>query len=395
MHERAREAVEPPTPPTNPSSDADAPDPRLSAGHTIKSPTSLPHQTSRFPLLFPEWPFRDLALVLGDPNRPDAVKPGKSFQPDDISDLETTQAVLQDLGLRVTLFQDHSHLIDALRDFAARPRVFALNFCDNGYCNNAAQELHIPALLEMLGIPYSGAGPAALARCYDKFSVGRTATALGVPAPQERVIQPGDTDLADISDNWACFPAFLKLNAADNSFGIMPESLVKSRRELLDTLKLFRTRYPEKAILLQEFLGGREHRLWLIGNPGTGFVFLPIAERAFINADSPYVTYYYKYNPLAEQASPAFRSRTCTLDAEKQAWLQRACVTLFTCFGCRDYATFDFREDAEGVPKILDVNPNPSWDRNSMINDNDEKAGYVYPDALRFLIASAQARYVS
>ena len=261
--------------------------------------------------------------------------------------------------------------------------------------NNPAQELHVPALLEMLAIPYSGAGPAALARCYDKFSVGRTAAALGVSAPVERVIWPEETDLGAISASWAIFPAFLKLNAADNSFGIMPESLVNDARELLQSLELFRTLYPEKTILLQEFLQGREYRLCLLGNSRTGFVFLPIAERTFTNADSPYVTYYYKYNPLAEQASAAFRSRPCTLPPEKQQWLHRACITLFGYFGCRDYATFDFREDAHGTPKILDVNPNPSWDKNSMINSNDEAAGYFYPDALRFLIASAQARYAA
>jgi D-alanine-D-alanine ligase len=395
MRERVQEDVEPPStlPPLFSST--------TSRSHTL-SPQDLAspgavlpmHRKMRFPALLQNWPFATVGLLVGDPKRPDAVKPGKHFQPDDLSDLATTTDVLGDIGLNVTLFQDHAALIDGLQTLSTAPDAFVINFCDNGYGNDPLKELHIPALLEVMGIRYSGAAPAALARCYDKFSVGRTADGLGIPAPREQVIWPQRDRLETVVANWGIFPAFLKLNAADNSFGIMPESLVRAPAELEDALALFYSLYPDRAILLQEFLSGREYRLCLLGNRATGFMFLPIAERTFANADNPYVTYYYKYNPLAEQASPAFRSRPCSVGAEKQEWLQNACIKLFEYFGCRDYATFDFREDASGTPRILDVNPNPSWDKNSMVSVNDEAAGYFYPDVLRFVIASAQARYV-
>src|SRR3546814_6044000 len=55
-----------------------------------------------------------------------------------------------------------------LADLRARPPAFVLNLCDEGYNNDAFQELHVPAYLEVLGVPYTGAGPACLGLCYDK-----------------------------------------------------------------------------------------------------------------------------------------------------------------------------------------------------------------------------------
>lgn len=60
---------------------------------------------------------------------------------------------------------DHCQLLDrVLHD----PPEFVLNLCDTGFRNIATLELHIPALLELLDIPYSGATPACIALCYDK-----------------------------------------------------------------------------------------------------------------------------------------------------------------------------------------------------------------------------------
>ena len=65
-----------------------------------------------------------------------------------------------------------------------------INFCDTGLRNVAAQELHVPALLEMMGVPYSGASPACMALCYDKQIVRLVAGALDVPVPREICLEP-------------------------------------------------------------------------------------------------------------------------------------------------------------------------------------------------------------
>jgi D-alanine-D-alanine ligase len=63
------------------------------------------------------------------------------------------------------VLENHRELVPWL--MRARP-AYVFNLCDEGFCNDALKELHVPALLEMCNVAYSGAGPASLAICYDK-----------------------------------------------------------------------------------------------------------------------------------------------------------------------------------------------------------------------------------
>ena len=51
------------------------------------------------------------------------------------------------------------------RELVNQPVDLVFNLCDEGWNNDAFKELHVPALLDTLDLPYTGAGPACLARC--------------------------------------------------------------------------------------------------------------------------------------------------------------------------------------------------------------------------------------
>ena len=70
-------------------------------------------------------------------------------------------------------------------------------------------------------------------------------------------------------------------------------------------------------------------------------------------------------------------------------------IQLFERLGCRDYARFDFRADANGDIKLLEVNPNPGWCWDGKMNLMAEFADYRYADLLRMIIETAQARVVN
>jgi len=107
--------------------------------------------------------YRDVTVLLGDPSLPDTVKLDGAFGTLDFDTVDRLKDALGTLeGYRFHYLDDHGHLLDALRD--ARP-AFVLNLCDEGFRNDALLELHVAAYLEMLRIPYSGAGPAALGLC--------------------------------------------------------------------------------------------------------------------------------------------------------------------------------------------------------------------------------------
>jgi hypothetical protein len=75
---------------------------------------------------------------------------------------------------------------------------YVFNLCDEGYYNDARNELHISALLDVLKIPYTGAGPQCLAFCYDKSLVRGIAKEMDIPVPEAIFIKPGDDDPAEI-----------------------------------------------------------------------------------------------------------------------------------------------------------------------------------------------------
>jgi len=89
--------------------------------------------------------------------------------PEDFETINRLKEALSELSdYQFTYFDNHASLISRLRSDLPR---FVLNLCDEGFDNDAFKELHIPSLLELLGISYSGAGPACLGLCYNKFVV--------------------------------------------------------------------------------------------------------------------------------------------------------------------------------------------------------------------------------
>ena len=103
---------------------------------------------------------------------PDNTKPEARYSDTDLRyHAAMRDALLGLAGYEFDFLNDHSRLLPRLLD---DPPEFVLNFCDTGFRNIAAQELHIPALLEVLNVPYSGAPPACMALCYDKAVVRRS-----------------------------------------------------------------------------------------------------------------------------------------------------------------------------------------------------------------------------
>ncbi len=149
-----------------------------------------------------------------------------------------------------------------------------LNLCDEGFDNDAFRELHVPAVLEMLGIPYSGAGPTALGLCYNKSHVRSIAESLAVPVPLETYIDPDDQS-ATLPSVW---PALLKPTYGDSSIGITQDSVVDTPEALIARMEEMRTEFPGIPLLIQEFLTGNEYSIGIVGNPGQGFQFLPPLE---------------------------------------------------------------------------------------------------------------------
>ena len=179
-------------------------------------------------------PFPEVTVMQGDPRLGDSVKLGGQYNPEDFETISRMKAALGELsGYNFEFWDDHSALLSKLRH---NPPAFVLNLCDEGFNNDAFLELHVPAVLEMLGVPYSGAGPSCLGMCYNKSLVRAVAISLDIPCPLESYFNP--TDQAATLPS--VFPALLKPNFGDSSIGITQEACVENSEQLIRYLEKLR-----------------------------------------------------------------------------------------------------------------------------------------------------------
>ncbi|MBV9858695.1 MAG: methyltransferase domain-containing protein [Alphaproteobacteria bacterium] len=348
-----------------------------------------PRRVQRLPrraALFPE-----VTVILGDPRLPDPVKRNGRFNEEDAETVDRLKAAMRELpGYRFRFLDNHSTLFADLR--AHRPQ-FVLNFCDEGFNNDAFMEMHVPALLEMLDIPYSGAGPACLGLCYNKSLVRGIAEATDVPVPAETYFN-SDDQAATIP---SVFPALIKPNFGDSSIGITQNAVVHTWEQAIAYLGRLREQMPGRPILIQEFLTGAEYSIGVIGNPGLGYTVLPTLEVDYSGLDGNLprlLAYESKWLP----DSPYWTQityREARLDEDARRKMVDYSNILFERLGCRDYARFDFRADAAGEIKLLEVNPNPGWCWDGKLNLMAEISGLRYSDLLRLIIEAAQERVVA
>ena len=335
-------------------------------------------------------PEMEVAVLLGDPRLPYPYAKDGVFGAEEIeADRRLREALAGLSGYRFSYFDDHTTLIDDLR--ANRPAL-ALNLCDTGFGNDWDLERDIPALLEILGIPYTGADPLSISLGTDKALVRCLATTLDIPVPNETYIEL----TADPFPLPVLYPALIKPNSSGGSFGITADCVVRDAaeaeaylRKLADEL----TYLPEAVA--QDFLTGPEYTVGLIGNPDTGFTVLPPLEVDYSDLD-PALPPILTYDSKADPESPYWQDlafRPAELDEISRGQLVEYSAKLFRRLDMRDYGRFDFRCGADGVPRFLDANTNPTWYFDGKMALMASWDGYSYGEMIGLILEAAARRY--
>lgn len=333
---------------------------------------------------------KNVAVVLGDPAKPDPLKPLCVFDDDDLYTIDQLKNALRELkGYQFTYLTNHDNLIHDLVKLKAKVD-FVFNLCDEGYSNNARQELHVPALLEIMDIPYTGSAPQCLAFCYDKSLVRGIAREMGIPVPQAFFVEPKDQTFELPFD----FPVIVKPNYGDSSFGITERSVAKSSEEFLNAISEIREKFGyDKPILVEEFLAGKDLSVGIVGNSPESYTILPIIEEDYsaLPEGLPRICgYEAKWIP----SSPYWKIKSipAKLKKETEKNIARWCLELFERLECRDYVRFDWRLDAKGNPKLLEVNPNPGWCWDGHMAKMAKIAGKSYMEILELILKAAEQR---
>jgi D-alanine-D-alanine ligase len=332
-----------------------------------------------------------IAVLLGDPGKLDVVKPGASFDEDDhhtINELKQALAGLQ--GYRFSYYDQHDNFIANLSKWRRKYQL-VLNLCDEGFNNRADHELHVPAILEVANIAYTGGNPQCLAYCYDKSLIRGLANEMDIPVANAYIVKPEDTTFIDIT---IPFPVIIKPNFGDSSFGITRSCVCNNVTELENAIVESRQKFGyECPVLVEQFLTGKDISVGVIGNPSGSFEFLPIIEEDYSVLPEGYPRicgYEAKWDP----GSPYWKIRSipANLGDATEQFVQDSCLKLFERVGCRDYARFDWRLDDNGTPRLLEVNPNPGWCWDGHLAKMAKLADISYAEMLSRILAAAIQR---
>jgi D-alanine-D-alanine ligase len=249
------------------------------------------------------------------------------------------------------------------------------------------REAQVPALLELLDIPYTGSDPATLALALDKGIAKRVVRASGVATARGQLFLSSRDKLEkDLN-----FPLIVKPVAEGSSKGVLSTSVATNEMELRELVSLVLGRYNQGA-LVEEFLPGREFTVALIGESRPRV--LPPMEIVYrtdkIKTPYPVYSYEYKLDPRGEieNQAPAQMSDALRKDVEQVA------RDAFSALGCRDFARIDVRLNAEGKACFIECNPlpglTPKWSDLCLISDS---VGMDYTTLIAELLSPSIRRW--
>jgi D-alanine-D-alanine ligase len=212
-----------------------------------------------------------------------------------------------------------------------------------------AREAQVPALLELLGIAYSGSDPAALAVSHDKSLAKRVVAHAGLPTPAFMVMSHARQRL----DPALRFPLVAKPLAEGSSKGVSAASVVEHESDLRAAVAELVERY-QQPVLVEQFLPGREFTMAVLG--ARPRVLCPL-EVVFHDKSDKFPLY--SYTSKFIDPSRVGLSVPAAVEAELRAELDRVALGAFKALGCRDFARVDLRLDEEGKVNFIECNPLP------------------------------------
>jgi D-alanine-D-alanine ligase len=265
---------------------------------------------------------------------------------------------------------------------------FAFNIAEG--IRGEAREAQIPAMLEMLGIPYSGSGVTTLAITLDKRRTKEVLEANVIRTPRFQLLSRAEELRPDLQ-----FPLFLKPNGEGSSRGITAKSLVSSKVELEEVASEMLATYRQ-PVLVEEYLTGREFTVGLIGNQPE---VLPIVEVSFEGLPEGAPRFdCYEVKWIYDSLDAGFDTTTCPadLDGDLRSRIEKAATRTFEALEVRDLCRLDLRLDGDGEPCVFDVNalpgliPDPA--ENSRFPKAAYAAGYSYEELIGKVFDAALAR---
>ncbi|HOJ18808.1 MAG: D-alanine--D-alanine ligase [Ignavibacteriales bacterium] len=250
-------------------------------------------------------------------------------------------------------------------------------------------ESYITGLYELLNIPYTGNGPLALNNCLDKARAKEFLIADGIKTPGYYVYKYKKSN--PLNNFNLSFPVISKLAKEDASIGISENSVSFNKPDLLQQLDFLTSTYKQD-IIIEEFIDGREFNIAILGNSP-----LPVSEICFTSLPGnlpKIVTYEGKWIADTVYYKSTIPCCPAIIDLNTTSLLQDTAIKAFHSLNCRDYARVDIRLSHDGIPFVIEVNPNPDITSDSGFNRAACALGMDYGMMLKKIITLSLERHL-
>jgi D-alanine-D-alanine ligase len=294
-------------------------------------------------------------LIFNEPVLP-ADHPDAASEHDVLETADFVVKVLGDAGFpirRLGFSHDPRVLLDELRE---NPPEVVFNMFE-GLATQTGTEISVAALLEWMNVPFTGTSSLGIVLGRDKIRTKQLLQGAGIPTPEFLVIERSP------APQWPfAWPVIVKPALQDASVGIDQGSVVTDQKKLDERVAHILERYGP-PILAERFIRGREFHASIIEEPSTGAPLLvPLAEIRFQHEPDrhwPIYTYTAKWAVDSPEYNNTPLEAPVYLAPTLMERIEEVAIRTFELIGLRDYGRIDLRLTDDGIPYVLEANPNP------------------------------------
>jgi D-alanine-D-alanine ligase len=307
-------------------------------------------------------------------------------------------STLETLGHGVTRISVDDDILPVIEELKrARPDI-VFNLTES-FAGVSSLDSNLAALLNLMGLRYTGSSPAGLLLAGDKTLAKKVLRVHGIRTPEFATLYRGSLDWGeDIG-----FPLIVKPPQEDASIGITSESVVHDLKELFARIDSVQTEFGQ-PVLVEQFIEGREFYVGVLGNMHAcalppiemDFSGLPAGIPRIASWDAKWGADGSGAGEGAEK-SPEFAGTRSVfpseLGEELRDRLKETAIQAFEALRLRDYARIDMRIDQSGQISVIEVNPNCYLEREAEFARAAERDGMSYHKLIARILELAQARY--
>jgi D-alanine-D-alanine ligase len=324
-----------------------------------------------------------LSYDLKETVHPDITDTGDALEEyDSIETVEIIKAALESAGHKVVTLGGGKEFLTGI---LLEDVDIVFNIAE-GRGSYRSREAQVPAVLEMLNIPYSGSDPQCLAICLDKPLTKQLVKLAGITTPRWITVKD-ESGLAGTDWHGFPFPAIIKPAHEGSSKGVHSTSLVNSPEEARDEAR-YQLKNYRQPVMVEEFIDGDEVTVGITGNS-------PPAVLGMMRILPREKNEHFVYSLEVKRDWERLVNYECPAQlGEKIIKMTRDYgLKVFETLGCRDFARIDFRVRGDGTPYFIEINPLPGLGTYSDLVIMAKKLGWTHPGLILAVFNAALTRY--